>query len=108
MLYQLLSNRMPFWGTAEQGAHATAPPPLQDVWESILLSEADLEDHTHWSGVGERPCPSCVLTLDVSLNHTHTHTHVPQLNRAQRTHTRTHTHSTGTAHANRPTRTGPV
>jgi serine/threonine protein kinase len=53
MLYQLLSNRMPFWGTAEQGVNATAPPPLKDVWESILLSEADLEDDTHWAGVGD-------------------------------------------------------
>lgn len=53
MLYQLLSNRMPFWGTAEQGVNGTVPPPLKDVWESILLSEADLEDDTHWAGVGD-------------------------------------------------------
>jgi calcium-dependent protein kinase len=34
------------------GPKATAPPPLKEVWESILLSEADMDKHGVWDHVG--------------------------------------------------------
>ena len=61
MMYQLLSNRLPFWVNVHEHS-------LKEVWRAILVAEPDLTDSL-WSSVSDEGQDVMLKMLDKDPRH---------------------------------------